>query len=78
MEDNLLTANEVARLLAIQPSTVYAGAAKGHIPCVRLWKGRNWSLLRFRREDIDTLIREGRGLGPCAEEPQGGDDVQGA
>ena len=58
MSDPLLTANQVAALLAVQPSTVYAAVALGKIPCVRLWKGQRRSLLRFRRQDIDRLIRE--------------------
>ena len=76
MDDALLTANEVARLLAIQPSTVYAFAAKGTLPCVRLSKGRNRDLLRFRREDIEKLIREG--IAPAGQETGApGDDDAG-
>ena len=54
----LLTAGEVATQLRLKPSTIYEAAADGRIPCVRLWKGRRKSLIRFRREDIDRLVRE--------------------
>ena len=76
MKDSLLTAGEVARLLSIQPSTVYAGVARGLIPCVRLWQGRNRALLRFRREDIDRLIREGARRGSGENHPEGGGRVR--
>lgn len=58
MDKPLLTAEQVARLLNIKPSTVYDGVARGRIPVVRLWKGRKRPLLRFRPEDIDRLIAE--------------------
>lgn len=58
MDDCLLTPNQVVARLSIQTSTVYAAAAQGRIPCVRLWKGKRRSLLRFRRVDIDRLIGE--------------------
>ena len=58
----LLVAHEVASSLRVKISTVYAAAASGRLPCVRLWKGRRKSLLRFRRSDIDELIRRGSPL----------------
>ena len=58
MCDALLTAKQVARTLNIRPATVYAAAAAGRIPYVRLWKGRRRALIRFRRIDIDQLVRE--------------------
>ena len=58
MDSSLLMATNVANILNMKVSTVYAAAADGRIPCVRLWKGRRRSLLRFRREDIDRLIHE--------------------
>ena len=57
-QDTLLTAEEVANLLRIKPATVYDAASKGRIPAVRLWEGRRKALLRFRREDIEELIRQ--------------------
>ena len=57
-QDQLLTAEQVARRLQVKPATVYDAAAKGRIPTVRLWKGRRKALLRFRRQDIEQLIVE--------------------
>ena len=54
----LLTAEEVARILRLKPATVYEAAATGRIPCVRLWRGRRKSLVRFRAEDIDAFIKD--------------------
>lgn len=47
----LLRPDAVARLLACSPKTVYAWAASGSIPCVRL--GR---LVRFRLADVRRFI----------------------
>ena len=58
MNEPLLSANQVAALLAVQPATVYAAASRGQIPCIRLWAGTRRTLIRFRREDIERLIRE--------------------
>jgi len=62
--DLLLTAEEVAILLRIKVPTVYDAAARGHLPVVRLWTGRKRSLIRFRRDDIERLIRDGGSDGP--------------
>ena len=64
----LLIAEEVAQLLRLKAATVYEAAASGRIPCVRLWKGRRKSLIRFRREDIERLIRERTVTGPTRKE----------
>ncbi len=56
--ESLLTAEEVARILKIKVSTVYDGVYYGRLPAVRLWKGRRRTLLRFRSEDIEAVIRE--------------------
>ena len=53
----LLTAQEVSRLLRIKPATLYQAAADGRIPCVRLWQGKKKALIRFHREDIEQLIQ---------------------
>ena len=60
--EHLLTAREVAALLRLAPSTVFDAAARGDLPCVRLWRGRRKSLLRFRRQDIEELVRRGSPL----------------
>jgi len=53
----LLTAQEVSRLLRIKSATLYQAAADGRIPCVRLWQGKKKALIRFHREDIEQLIQ---------------------
>ena len=58
VSDSLLTPNQVAAILAVQPSTVYAAASDGRLPCVRLWQGVRRSLLRFRRRDIEEFIQQ--------------------
>lgn len=57
----LLTAKEVADLFRLAPSTIFDAAARGIIPCVRLWRGKRKSVVRFRRVDIEALI------GPAGE-----------
>jgi excisionase family DNA binding protein len=56
--DELWDAQRVAARLAVKVATVYAAAADGRIPCVRLWEGHRRGLVRFRREDVEKLIRE--------------------
>ena len=56
----LLTAEEVAQILRLKPATVYEAASSGRIPCVRLWQGTRRALVRFRRDDIEELIRDRR------------------
>ena len=47
----LLTVKELATQLHIKPATLYAWAAGGEIPCVKLH-----GLVRFRLEDIERWI----------------------
>ena len=56
----LMTAEEVGKQLRLKPATVYEAAADGRIPCVKLWRGSRRALVRFRREDIEELIRTRR------------------
>jgi excisionase family DNA binding protein len=58
MSDGLISAHHVARLLGVKVSTVYAAAHSGRLPSVRLWENRRRPLLRFRRQDIESLIVE--------------------
>lgn len=72
-QPELLTAEEVAALLRVKPSTVYDAAARGVLPVLRLWKGKRRTLIRFRRSDLETFIHEhavlpGRGVGRRAAE----------
>ena len=58
LDESLLTAQQVAEILAVKPSTVYDAAYRGALPVVRLWEGRRRALVRFRRSDVEALIRE--------------------
>ena len=60
-DDSLLLPREVAAMLRLKVNSVYAAAAAGKLPAVRLWRGRRKSLLRFRRADIEAMIN---GKGP--------------
>lgn len=62
-QPELLTAEEVADLLRVKPSTVYDAAARGILPVLRLWKGKRRTLIRFQRADIESFIRE-RAMAP--------------
>ena len=48
--------DQVAELLQLRPQTVRDAAWRGKLPCVRLWRGKKKTLLRFRRADIERLI----------------------
>lgn len=50
--DDVMTAAEVAVLLALPKSTVYELARRGELPCARL--GRT---IRFLRDDIEQRLR---------------------
>lgn len=50
--DDVMTAAEVAAMLALPKSTVYELARRGELPCARL--GRT---IRFLREDVETRLR---------------------
>lgn len=50
--DDILTAAQVAQLLSLPKSTVYALAKRGELPSARL--GRT---IRFVRDDIETRLR---------------------
>ena len=57
----LLTIKEVATCLQIKPSTLYAWAAQGRIPCLKIH-----GLVRFRKDEIDHWL-EGFRERPKAE-----------
>lgn len=57
----LQTIKEVATRLQIKPSTLYAWAAQGRIPCLRIH-----GLVRFRKDEIDRWL-EGFQERPKAE-----------
>jgi helix-turn-helix protein len=56
-QNSLLLPREVAAMLRLKVNSVYAAASAGKLPAVRLWRGRRKSLLRFRRAEIEALIR---------------------
>ena len=56
---DLLLPREVAAMLRLKVNSVYAAAAAGRLPAVRLWRGRRKSLLRFKRSDIESMITAG-------------------
>src|SRR5712692_6163847 len=47
----LLTIKDLARQLQIKPSTLYAWAAQGKIPCLKIHR-----LLRFRPEEVTRWV----------------------
>ena len=65
----LLTVKELASHLHIKPSTLYAWAGQGRIPCLKIH-----SLVRFRREEAYGAWKQ-RSLqrGGADEEPTGND-----
>ncbi len=56
--ERLWTVQQVAEVLSVKPSTVYDAVYRGVLPVVRLWEGRRRALLRFRRSDVEKLIRD--------------------
>jgi predicted site-specific integrase-resolvase len=58
MEEGLVSIELVARRLGVKQSTVRAGVKRGLIPAVVLWRGKRRSLVRFRVEDIEALVRD--------------------
>ena len=59
MSDHLIHAKEVAERLGLRPSTIYAAAYRGAIPFVRILQGKRRSVIRFKPDEIESLIREG-------------------
>ncbi|HXX75320.1 MAG TPA: helix-turn-helix domain-containing protein [Nitrospiraceae bacterium] len=51
----LMTVNALAQHLQIKPATLYAWAAQGRIPCLKIH-----GLLRFRKDDIDHWLESCR------------------
>ena len=59
----LLDIKTLSRLLNIKPCTLYAWAAQGRIPCLKIH-----GLIRFHKDEIDTWMEDFRKL-PKAQEP---------
>ena len=58
--ETLLRATDVAAILNVRPTTVYALAARGVLAHVRIAQGQRRGLIRFRPADVERLIRERR------------------
>jgi excisionase family DNA binding protein len=80
VERRLLTAEQVAEIICCSPKTIYSWAELGHIPCIKIGKGRK-SLLRFDSGEIQawlkswkekTLKRYNSGAGTVAGARKGG------
>jgi excisionase family DNA binding protein len=55
--DALLDASAVARWLGIARATVYEQAARGVLPCLKLWKGKRRTLIRFERAAVEAFLK---------------------
>lgn len=59
MLEELLTAEEVAKILHVSPSAVFKWAKRGTIPFYRIHE----KCLRFRKGDIEAFVEKGKGIG---------------
>ena len=59
VESDLLLPREVAVILRLKVNTIYEAAADGRLPHVLIWRGGRKRLLRFRRSDVEALLRPG-------------------
>ena len=56
--EELLTAEEVAKILKVSPSAVFKWAKRGIIPSYRIHE----KCLRFKFSEIETFIERGKGI----------------
>jgi excisionase family DNA binding protein len=61
--DPLLRVEEVARLLSVEPSTVYEWARMEYIPSIRLGTGKSKPCVRFDRKAIEQWLEARRKAG---------------
>lgn len=61
----LLTIKDVATSLQIKQATLYAWAAQGRIPCIKIH-----GLVRFRKEEIDQWVEGFRKSPKATESPR--------
>lgn len=61
----LLDINAVSRLLNIKPCTLYAWAAHGRIPCLKIH-----GLVRFRKDEIDQWVENFRERPKAPDSPR--------
>lgn len=55
---SLLSAEQAATTFSVKPGTIYDWAAKGVLPHIRILAGKRRAVIRFRREDLETFLRE--------------------
>ena len=58
MDEKLLTAEQLAEYLQLKPQTIRDAAWRKKIPCVKLWAGKKKTLLRFKKSEIEDLVRQ--------------------
>jgi excisionase family DNA binding protein len=58
MTDPLIPASRVAELLGLRVSTVYALCSRGELPHTILARRQRRNLIRFRRSDIESFLRD--------------------
>ncbi len=56
--EELLTAEEVAKILKVSNSAVFKWAKRGIIPSYRIHE----KCLRFKKQDIEAFIERGKGV----------------
>jgi len=56
--ERLLHARDIAAILNVRPSTVYALCRRGELVHIRLSEGRRRPLIRFSREDVERFLRD--------------------
>ena len=56
--NHLLTVQQVAEMLSIAPSTIYAWVGSGYLPAVVMHRGSKKPVIRFRPEAIEDFIRQ--------------------
>lgn len=69
MEDRWLNVDEIAEYLGVSRDTVYAWIAGREMPAHRV--GRFW---KFKREEVDTWVRQGNAAGVAASDTEPGGD----
>jgi len=56
--EQLLTAEEVAKILKVSPSAIFKWAKRGIIPSYRIHE----KCLRFKKPDIEAFVEKGKGV----------------
>ena len=74
--DPLLIVPEVAAILRIKSTTVYALVARDALPHVRIAQGKRRALIRFRRADVEAFL-ERRSVAPTVDTPSETNDGEG-